>query len=175
VSAKNGYAQLHWTTGAELDSKGFNIQRKTGDGGTYQTIGFVASRSGGQNSPTGFDYYFTDPSALGNDVYYYRLQEVSVDDQYTYSDIKVLRGKQGGFEMVIYPNPAEGGNTTISLPQGNDTYLISLQDVNGRTRANWKKTGGGTLPVTGLTRGFYFVQAQNISTGEQKVYKLLVQ
>ena len=173
TSSKDGYAVLNWTTGLELNSKGFEIERKTGND-AYRTIGFVATQSAGGSSTASHGYQFTDPEVIGNDMRYYRLREVSVDNLYTYSDIKTVRGKQSGFDILIYPNPAEGGKANISLPQGNDSYTITLQDVNGKMLAGWKNTGGGTFPVTGLSQGFYFIQAQNMATGEKKVQKLVV-
>jgi len=173
ISPKDGYAVLYWTTGMELDSKGFEIERKTGND-AYKTIGFVAAQSAGGSTTDSHGYQFTDPEAIGNELRYYRLKEVSVDNRYTYSDVKTVRGRQSGFDINIYPNPAEGGKANISLPQGNDSYTITLQDVNGKTLANWKNTGGGTLPVAGLSQGFYFIQAQNLATGEKKVQKLVV-
>ena len=173
AALKDGYALLNWTTGWELDSKGFEIERKTGTD-TWKTIGFVATHSTGRSSGINLDYRFTDPEAVGSSVCYYRLKEVSVDNQYTYSDIKAIRGKQSGFEIMVYPNPAEGGRANISLTQGNDIYSLTLQDVNGKILTGWKSTSGGTFTVTGMRQGLYFIQAQNVTTGEKKVQKLVV-
>lgn len=173
ASVKSGYATLSWTTGSELGSKGFEVERKTAND-AWKPIGFVASASGGRLSASSLSYRFTDGEALGSEVRYYRLKEVSVDNQYTYSDISVVRGTQGGLDLLVYPNPARGGNTSISVPQGSESYSISLQDVNGKVLASWKSTTGGTIPVTGVRSGFYFIAAQNMITGEKKVQKLMV-
>ncbi len=172
ASVQNGSVVLNWTTAQELNSKGFEVERKLGDG-AFSSIGFVAARSAGGTLTASTRYQFTDPEPIGDAVRYYRLREVSVDNEYTYSDVQVVRGKQSGFDVLVYPNPAKEGKANISLPQGNAVYNISLQDVNGRVIGGWK-SAGGIIPVTNVPRGLYFIQVRQMTTGEKKVQKLLV-
>src|SRR6185437_9955001 len=79
VSNKQGVG-LNWQTGDELNTGHFNVQRST-DGTNFTNIGEVAAGGSGAHN-----YNFTDihPSQGDN---YYRIQEVDIDGQLTYSSV----------------------------------------------------------------------------------------
>jgi hypothetical protein len=78
---------LKWTTTAESDLKGFEIERSF-DNKYFQNIGFV---EGAGNSSTPRDYTFEDKSIFKSltTTFYYKLKIVDKDGSYTYYD-KVL-------------------------------------------------------------------------------------
>src|SRR5262249_959112 len=76
--------QLKWSSGYEINSKNFVVQRST-DGTHFINVGTVATNNTMQKS----SYQFTDVNAVqnGNTKLYYRLQMNDKDGQQAYSKI----------------------------------------------------------------------------------------
>ncbi len=72
---------------------------------------------------------------------------------------------------TVFPNPAKD-YITIALPT-DQKATIAINDASGKTVKQQSIEGSGTISVTGLAPGTYFVVIT--SGGEKKVHKVMVQ
>jgi hypothetical protein len=94
----NNQALLNWSTAAELNNKGFEVE-KSADGQTFTGIGFVR---GNGNSSLVNNYNYTDIKVLSG-YNYYRLKQVDIDGNFNYSSTIRLDFKN--FDWAIFGNP----------------------------------------------------------------------
>jgi hypothetical protein len=126
AASKNNGIELTWSTGSEVNCKGFEIEKST-DGKTFFALGFVNGK--GNSSPIN-QYSFTDAD-LKNEHNFYRLKQVDINGNFSYSKVIQINYSNSS-TLTIAPNPLSG-STTISfdLPQ---SQKVSLQifDIEGR-------------------------------------------
>ena len=89
--------ELSWQTAQEVNTKNFIIE-KSSNGQTWSSIGTANSN----NMPGGHSYSFTDASPLS--VNYYRVKQVDIDGQFTYSKTIRVLFTESSSELVISPN-----------------------------------------------------------------------
>ncbi|MEO8568775.1 MAG: T9SS type A sorting domain-containing protein, partial [Ginsengibacter sp.] len=98
---------LSWAVNAELANDQFEVERSF-DQTNFSTSGFVL---GAQSVKNGFGQYsFDDKSAeiLQHEVIYYRLKQVDIKGNSTYSVVKMVRLPQvsaGKTTVQVMPNP----------------------------------------------------------------------
>lgn len=80
---------LSWVAEQETDNTGFEIERST-DGVHFIKIGFVSSKG---NSSSRQEYSYADEVAVSGTAYY-RLKQLDVNGNITYSDIVIIRRLQ---------------------------------------------------------------------------------
>jgi hypothetical protein len=152
---------LMWTTASEINNHGFEVERSY-DGNIFENVGFV---NGHGTSTEIHNYSFTDiPENKANGIFYYRLKQVDMNGQSTYS--KVLTVKidiPREFSLAQnFPNPFNP-TTTIkyTVPQ-NGPVTIKLYDITGRevsTLVNEVQSVGSydlKFDASGLASGVYF-------------------
>ncbi|MEO1434864.1 MAG: YCF48-related protein [Bacteroidota bacterium] len=106
--------QLYWQTAAEINNKGFWIERSS-DGQSWRKLDFAPGTGTTQHTQ---DYHFLDAAPLP-DLAYYRLQQVDGDGTYDYSEIISIyrKGKEEtGQTLFLFPNPAKGRQIHVQLP-----------------------------------------------------------
>ena len=104
---------LSWQTAAELDNKGFELQRSA-DGRMFSSLYFVNSRAANGNSVLPLNYSFTDRQPL--DIAYYRLRQVDKNGRSTFSAVVLLARKGGaGVALALFPNPVLNAAVTLQL------------------------------------------------------------
>ncbi len=97
---RNRSIALQWSTGQEINSKGFIVQKLIN--GQWTEIGFVDSK-GDSNEVQEYD--FIDSNLISKN--YYRLKQIDFDGQFTYSEIAVVSYKEIEQHVILYPNPSE--------------------------------------------------------------------
>jgi len=128
---KNDNVQLHWSTSYEQNSSHFNIQRST-DGIHFETISKLSAK-GNTNIET--LYHFTDQlPATFNAVktFYYRLQPVDLDGQYSYSNIVVLNREASALPLSLFPNPAKDIIHVQTNAMVAGKTVLMILDASGR-------------------------------------------
>jgi hypothetical protein len=154
VKKQGVQAELSWQTAVESKNKGFFVQRSN-DGLIFTSIGFVPAQNGGYSQvPQSYQFSDRTPSKGRN---LYRLQQVDLDGQFSYSQIRELTfsGQNG---LLWYPNPV---STNLTIDAGVDILhqvSISLSDVHGRIIRTWKMEevrGLQQLNVSDLKPGYY--------------------
>lgn len=167
-------AVLNWATATETNNKGFEVERSL-DGATFKAIGFV---KGNVNSGSVKNYRFTDDRALelfaGASVYY-RLKQVDLDGNYSYSNIALLSIEEGS-DISLYPNPFNSSTGVYVNALENANVTIEVKDLMGRSIASTTSSvvkGGQYLTIEALSTvadGMYLVQVE--LNGELKSFKV---
>lgn len=148
---------LQWTTAQEMNNKGFDIQRSDLDS-AFTTIGFVPAADPGGNSAVQTAYEFTD-LALGDITRAsYRLRQIDLDGNYTYSSIVTVGIKTHPSGIRAY---STGGILNISIPaSGSPATDVTVYDTQGRIMRQERIAGPGDFKISGLPgQSVYFVVA----------------
>ncbi len=124
---ENKSALLSWITTAEINNDHFEIQR-SGTNTDFKTIGTV---KGNGTTSKMHNYKFTDYSPQDGDNYY-RLKQVDINGNASYSPIVLVRFNFEKF--AIYPNPAHdkiyiSNNANFSK---NKNVYVQLMEYSGK-------------------------------------------
>jgi hypothetical protein len=177
ATAKGNDVLLSWTTASEINNKGFEVERSA-DGRSFENVGFV---KGAGNSNTKRTYALADDKAFieaGSNVVYYRLKQVDMNGEYTYSNVvRVISTAQKANAVSAYPNPF---NTTYNVSfdaVAAGTVSLQMVDLQGKvvaTQTSATVKGFNAIAihnVDGLQTGVYFVKVT--VDGETQVLKLV--
>ena len=165
-------ATLKWSTQLESNSKGFFVQRNTGEGWEDRTFVFSAADKGNSNSL--ITYSYNDPNSFSG-ISQYRLVQVDLDGSKTYSNIKLVRGEDiAAGAMQAYPNPSSSGTMNILLPDISGSYKLILFDVAGRKLKEWEKVNGNIFTLSSLRSGIYFLQVTDIINAKTNSLRVLI-
>lgn len=125
----NGIVEIKWTTASEFNNDYFDLERSA-DGEKFSKLGTVTGKG---TIYTKSEYRFIDQFPLSG-VSYYRLKQVDVDGEFSYS--KVVAVTVDDRELVrldAYPNPFNGKEITIVISGVEDeTVPLMLYDLMGR-------------------------------------------
>lgn len=125
---QNGIVMLEWETATEINSVGFDIERRT-ENKSWIKIGFVQG-SGSSSSPK--KYLFRDQNAVGGKVFQYRLKQLDADGSFKYYygvEVEILPDK---FELLQnFPNPFNPSTTFKFGLKENAKVKISLLNLIG--------------------------------------------
>lgn len=100
AESQSGYALLQWTTWAESNNAGFQIEKSL-DSRNFYTIGFEEGKG---NGLAGYSYQFIDSSFYKSA--YFRLKQTDFDGKITYAPIRYLAfPAHPSTSVKVYPNP----------------------------------------------------------------------
>lgn len=166
VNSRN--VTLSWTTGSELNNKGFEIERQL-SGSEWTSAGFV-NGNGTVATPT--SYTFTDRN-LASGRYSYRLKQIDYNGNFEYFNLSnlVSIGEPVSFSVSQnYPNPFNP-STKINYDLPVDgTVSIKVFDITGKEVINLfsgNKSAGfytETINAENLSSGIYFYRV-NLTSG----------
>lgn len=155
---------LKWSTEVEIATDKFVVERSQ-SGQNFESIAELPSEG---NSTQGHIYTIEDTKPLFGDNYY-RLKIIDLDGSYNYSNIRLVRIKNGETVVTVYPNPAVSRErlTVKWLPQADEesTYL-NIVDVNGQNlhrKIIFEGTNYVRLPY--LLDGVYYVIVEDLFGG----------
>ncbi|RZJ95223.1 MAG: T9SS type A sorting domain-containing protein [Hymenobacter sp.] len=169
-----------WQTASEKNNAGFDVEVAV-DGVKFRKLAFVASHSA--NSTTAATYSYTDTEAGKSGVRYYRLRQVDLDGQYSYSPIRAVSfaGATGAAvaSLSSYPSPFTSSDQAALVLQAPTagTAQLQLMDLMGRTivsRAVTTVAGISEVAVPNareLAAGTYLVKV-TFATGEVKTLRI---
>ncbi|MEM6723355.1 MAG: S8 family serine peptidase [Bacteroidota bacterium] len=172
-SINNGQADLVWTTSAERNNAGFEVEHSI-DGIEFNRLQPIQA-IGNSDSPTDYAYTHTGMRKGAN---YYRIQQKDFDGKIAYSNIIVLELNSDQNSTLIWPNPAKEDQVQI------ETYLVEAANVHysiyspeGQLIRSWNNDlpeGATTdrIDLNGLAAGFYMVETRIGS--ERLINKLIV-
>jgi hypothetical protein len=173
-------ASITWQTATEKNSAGFEVEVAT-DGVKFRKLAFVASKSA--NSTTAASYSYTDTEAGKTGVRYYRLRQVDIDGQYSYSPTRAV-SFAGATDAAVaslssYPSPFTSHDQAALVLQAPSagTAQLQLTDLMGRTIASRSITtvaGISEIAVPNaseLAVGTYLVKV-TFATGEVKTLRI---
>jgi uncharacterized repeat protein (TIGR03803 family) len=155
-------ALLTWTTAAEQDMAGYEVERSL-NGTDFSRVG---NRVVARNSTLSQQYQLKDQSifnAQSGNVYY-RLKMINLDGGATYSGMLVLSLK-GNSITRLYPNPANEKIFLEVVLSGEKTqfYIYSAEGRLIRSEQRSVVTGKNLLEfnIADLPSGIYYLQYEN--------------
>lgn len=155
---------LHWVTAEEVNTAGFDIERRS-NSGDFVTIGRIASNvSHGQ-------YHYVDDRAMAGSTYAYRLKMRDRDGQYTYSPtVSVAYGGKKGDGYRVYPVPVSGVLFVEPVTRDAERNVqFAVIDLVGKTvyRSSLVVSNNGRweVPVQSLAPGMYVLRVMDKSGG----------
>ncbi|MBK8983718.1 MAG: T9SS type A sorting domain-containing protein [Ignavibacteria bacterium] len=173
-SIDNRNVELNWSTTAEVNNSGFEIERTTEGNEQWKKVGFTEG-NGTTNSPK--DFSFTDRN-LNTGKYNYRLKQIDYNGSFEYFSLQgfVEIGVPTEFKISQnYPNPFNP-TTKIDFALPSDGNVrISLYDMTGREVAvmlNESRSAGYytvNFNASDLSTGSYFYRVTAESGGQSFV------
>jgi hypothetical protein len=157
--------KLNWSVGIEDNLSHYEIERST-NGRDFEHIGAVSAKD------LSF-YKFQDFDISNNNIFYYRLKAVDLDDSYEYSNIINITLEESNNQAInIYPNPVVGDFVNINVESQNAT--ISIHDNTGKLIRSYQSTNNTfQINISNLSSGLYYISIN--TNGVQTVRKLIVE
>lgn len=159
-SEKDNGIVLSWSTATEENSSHFEIQ-KSKNGQDWRVIGEVKSHG---NSVEEKHYAFNDGNVT-EEVNYYRMRMVDLDETFEYSETIVVRTSSVSdskmVEVNIFPNPTAN---YLNLDfKGASNADMNIRIVNGNGSAVYNGTGTDVerIDVSEYATGTYFLIVDN--------------
>ena len=90
-----GHVDIQWITESELNNAGFNILRSEAKNGAFKVINVKGIIAGHGTTSEQHVYKFTDTATKPNVVYYYQIEDVSINGLRTTLTTTHLRGHVG--------------------------------------------------------------------------------
>ncbi len=153
-SVTGSNVKLSWKTIEEINNKGFEVERNSGNG--WNKIGFVSA-------DPGKNYSYEDKN-LQPGTYQYRLKQIDYNGNYEYHNLKgevtVLSPKKYSMSQN-YPNPFNPVTyINFEIPQA-EYVTILIYDISGREVATvfkgYKEAGVHTVEFrSNLASGIYY-------------------
>ncbi len=129
---------LNWSTGEEINNKGFDVERST-NGKTFEKIGFV---KGSGNSTLVNNYSLTDGNAFEKtnvSTLFYRLKQFDFNSAFTYSNTVIVKKDIGNNEPVfVYPNPFKDKLNIDFAALAKGEITVQIIDISGKIIENKK-------------------------------------
>lgn len=169
VRSGNNAVTVNWKTEQEFNSKGFEIQRSS-DNVNFETVGFVYSKN--SNSSLAQYYSFTDNSNTVGGTSYYRIKMIDLDNTFSFTDIKTVKGTGFKADVNVFPNPAPA-NSKITIGNLSEPSSIRVFDNTGRLIQQTTSTST-SVDLNYLQKGNYFIKITGQQTGSSTVKKLSV-
>jgi hypothetical protein len=173
--AQENSALITWETVWERNNAYFEVEKSI-DGKNFFVIGKIEGR-GTANEKNLYQLTDNEPN---KGINYYRLRQVDFDGKINYSKIVSLLFENGEDIFEVYPNPAKDLDITISMTAKAGNLLnIKVIDMLGRNifieNLNYQNRFIKLKSAEKLASGVYFIIVQNITTGELKRKKLVIE
>ena len=154
TKAINNNVEVNWTTANEVNTNNFDIERST-DGVHFLKIGSVDATT---NSSTEM-YSFLDKEPI-NGINYYRLKQVDLDGQYSYSIIISVKINTT-ISVNIIGNPVHQ-NLNLEISGANGKSMpVWIVDVAGKKYKMISAVDGSQqIDVNDLAVGMYYLVYQ---------------
>ena len=119
---------LNWSTLQEKNTSHF-IMEKSHNGFSWEVFGETLEAQGNSNQEVFYDY--ADHS-VANDVTFYRIKQVDLDDTFSYSDVIRVENNSNRNKLMPFPNPT----TDLLFVDSQEGILsVELTSQDQRVRA----------------------------------------
>ncbi|MEM6346260.1 MAG: reprolysin-like metallopeptidase, partial [Bacteroidota bacterium] len=127
---KDGFTiNLNWSTTQEINNLGFEIEIRSDSSDAFQRLAFVSGRG---NSNEIHQYSYQVRNSLPG-KHYFRLKQIDLDGQYTYSSIKEVEIEASNkLYHQVFPNPTHAYAHLAFVLRKTAIYEIDLMDMDGR-------------------------------------------
>ncbi|MCE2786927.1 MAG: T9SS type A sorting domain-containing protein [Bacteroidota bacterium] len=166
-------ALLNWSTAAELNNSHFELEKSL-DNKDFKSIGLIKG-SGTSNMEN--NYSFIDETPSLNMTNYYRIKQVDLNGQHSYSlvlpvnfnntNINDISGT--GRNMMIFPVPASNILNISTEDTNNIDVSINIYDIAGALLISTETVldKKAAINIESLTSGIYFIE---IRDGNQTLF-----
>lgn len=125
----NGVASLNWQTSQEINNNRFELYRSL-DGNDFELAATIA---GAGNSSTPINYSYQDHINLNGNNVYYKLKQIDINGNFTFSNVIRLSTGNNNESFKIYPNPVVNNFTaSFSASQSGQATML-IRNMNGQT------------------------------------------
>ncbi|MBL0134079.1 MAG: T9SS type A sorting domain-containing protein [Chitinophagaceae bacterium] len=155
----NGTALLSWSTVQEFNSEKFILERSN-DGKNWEAINSQAAAGNSQSTKS---YQFIDNKPF-KDASFYRILQIDIDGKFTYSNIEIIKAGNVKGSYAISPNPFQNQFSIQLSSDKEQTAVVKLVDMNGKTvkYTNWTLNKGlnntQIQSLQSLNNGIYMVE-----------------
>lgn len=142
---------LKWETAAEVNTKSFTVQWST-NGSNWSHIGIVAAQNNTAVAP--YAFLHASPAAGGN---HYRLLQEDMDGRSAFSKVVTVSLAEAKTRLVVYPNPAIGGNLQVQVSKASVVRVYNQAGVQLLEKS--VAAGTHTLALGEAVKGTYYIKA----------------
>lgn len=163
VVYKKPNVMLTWSTGSEINNKGFAIERSF-DYSKWSEVGFVDG-AGNSNKITSYNFVDDVAAFISSKLIYYRLRQVDYDGKFEILPTRVVdlfaENKTEG--ITIYPNPATNFVAVKINVIKSDKLKFVITDMMGTELMTDLLNVGGpqTIGIESLPKGVYTLRIEN--------------
>jgi len=132
TGSPEGHVTVTWETASEASALGYKVWRSDHENGNYTCLVNEPLKSEGQASG-GFLYRFVDRTAQKGKIYWYKIEEITVDGQSFFFGPVMLVSPPSDFALAQnYPNPFNP-ETTINYQVAEESdVIIKIYSLTGR-------------------------------------------
>jgi hypothetical protein len=159
----NEKTELNWSTTNEINTASFDVERSV-DGSHFIKMGNVLAKN---LSTQTNNYNFTD-KIIQYGYNYYRLKQIDANGSFVYSLVVKLNYTKNGF-VTIGPNPARD---FVDIQSSGKINQMLLVDASGKNIKVFIPTTGSRYPLTGISKGIYFLKV--MIDGQWQTFKLII-
>ena len=165
-------ALLNWVTATENGNKLFEVERSY-NGEDFETVISIPSLADENGfSQSELNYQFTDRNAaiLGNHIYY-RLKQIDYDQEFSYSDIRLVDFSNTAISTQLFPNPAQRSETVIvQADKINELTIITATGEVVLQKEFDQAVKSTSISTEQFSSGVYFV-----TVNKKQTLKLVIQ
>jgi Secretion system C-terminal sorting domain len=159
--AKSENIAVNWSTATEYNTSAYIVE-KSADGSNW-SVAATEKAAGQSNFKT--NYAYTDNKAfLGTN--YYRIKQVDVDGQYTYSNIVMVKMVKVSAKITVYPNPFISQVNLEMNSINAEVLVVRILNQQGQVvkQNNWNLNAGNNNTtidnLSNLSKGIYLVDVK---------------
>ncbi|WNJ16721.1 DUF2341 domain-containing protein [Pontibacter sp. G13] len=163
-------SRIEWTTTDEINNSHFVIEKRS-ETGEFISLGKLAAHP----HPQTLNYYQFHDFHPGPAAIQYRVKQVDMDGQFSYSSIVEIAAVSHREDVQVYPNPSNGPlHVSITGWDEHRSTEVTIWDLSGRlvARTDLSNLGNATLQLEGIDAGTYLLRASNGSQNHQQMIQL---
>jgi len=155
-----GAVELNWVTATEKNNDHFEIERWIkGDPRFPDNFTTIGTIDGSGTSTEQHQYVYLDNPAKA-DFVYYRLKQVDLDGEFTYSNVVAISGEDNFF-LTVYPNPSLTSFTLQIHGKKYDNVVVEIADSMGKQIETYNNINGPVIFGANWSPGLYVVRLRN--------------
>ena len=157
----NNQVMLKWAVSQQSHNKGYHVEQSP-DGVHWESLTFISTNPN-EDGAAKYSYLHNRPV---NGKHYYRIKQVDIDENVTYSQIRIVDIKNN-IHVELSPNPASDHlivrmESTITS-ENSEAFLF---DFSGKLIRNIRlRPGITTIDIRSLAKGSYCIRVKT-GTGE---------
>lgn len=159
--------QLTWKTIREVNNLGFYIERRRENENSFTGVDFRPSADVDGNAYLPLQYQYVDANNFAGGTYY-RLKQVDIDSNFSYSTIRFVNG-QGSKHIAMKAWPVPSNGVVNILAEGIENDQLLVFDNSGRLVKQVLLFAHSAVQLTGLLPGNYVIMLASHKEINQKI------